>query len=1156
MSIAPQSRIREHLRQLLEVQCSRSLTDGALLDRFAETADQVAFGQLIGRHGPMVLNTCRGVLGNSADADDAFQAAFLMLARKASSIRKRDSVASWLFAVARRLALHARTGIQRRAVRECQVGNMERTLAPAKSDSTELQAILDEELSRLPERYRAPLVLCYLEGLSRTEAARQLGCKPGAVKIRLERGRNRLRARLLRRGLAPTTGLIVALLSQTASAHVSVAMIRSTTQAATAYVAGAGLFTGLVSERALTLVEGMRKAMLLSKLKIVTIALFTMGLLGGGVAALLQPFAAAQPAKAAPAVAAAAADEKTSDGGVAADALPTGARTRLGTTCFLHESDVVVTAYALDAKYLVTGTQQGAVRLWETASGKEVRLFVKPTAPAGIGGNRMPTSPPVVALSPDGKTLATVAAPGNMLTLWEIESGKQIGQWKSASAITILLFAPDGKSLFSKDGDGFVRHRDLEGKELHKYGERPKSPWGGGGNRSGLGVSPDGKSVATTTLDAQGIFELKRFDVATGKGLDAKSKAERGGLPIFAPDGKTFAWTNMFKGTLSVRELESDKELRQLDCTSLRFSADGKLAALRGKDNGLTVYDLANGKDLHKLIAGVNDGPAQGGGFGGFAPEMVAAFSTDGKKLAYGAGNRVRQWDVSTGKEIVIADGHFGAVSGVALSADGKTALSRGVDGTLRRWDVSTGKQQLLATLPAKAFHAAFSADGQTLALSGEGNVWICDTRTGKVVKEWQAHDKPLVGLAITAAGKLVATRSYDRSIRIWEAQSGKKLQQISDPAEAPNMAGPGAAIGAASPDSDLMRLAFSPRGDVLAALPPTRPMFAFNGMWGQLPVAKDYAIYLWDVETGKSAGRFDEAKTPIHASAFAPDGRTIATAHADGTISLWEVLSGKPYGQFKTGGQPITTLAFIPNGNVLVGGDADGAARFWDADSGKELAARKGHISGILGLAIASDGKSLATSSSDSTGLVWNMPELSVGKNPVAELDAKQVGAHWVELADADPAKTRTALRALSAAPKQAVALLQEQLKPVAAPDDKQVSRWIADLESDDFAIRKKAEDSLAERSELVQTALRKALAKPEFSLEARRRMERIIEQNVAGRLPGGRVRELRAVAVLEEMGTTEARDLLDKLAKGAEDARLTREARAARERINMRSR
>ena len=362
----------------------------------------------------------------------------------------------------------------------------------------------------------------------------------------------------------------------------------------------------------------------------------------------------------------------------------------------------------------------------------------------------------------------------------------------------------------------------------------------------------------------------------------------------------------------------------------------------------------------------------------------------------------------------------------------------------------------------------------------------------------------------------------------------------------------PGAAIGGAPRDTDLMRLAFSPRGDVLAALPPTQPAYTLNGMWGQQPIAKDYAIYLWDVDTGKPAGRFDEAKSAILAHAYSPDGRTIATAHADYTITLWEVACGKPCGQFKTGtAQPLTTLVFAPNGKVLVGGGPDGTVRFWEASTGKELAQRKGHLSAILGLAIAADGKTLVTGSADSTGLVWDVPALALTKTAVAELDARQVEAQWAELAGADPAKAHQAIRVLSAAPKQAVTLLQDQLKPVAVPDEKQVATWIADLESDDFAVRKKAEDSLAGLGELVQTALRKALAKPNFSLEARRRMERIVEQNLL-RLSGTRLREVRSVAVLEEIGTPEARELLDKLAKGAADARLTRETNAARERLS----
>ena len=189
-------------------------------------------------------------------------------------------------------------------------------------------------------------------------------------------------------------------------------------------------------------------------------------------------------------------------------ALPGGARARLGTTRFNHESDVVCTAYAVGGKYLITGTQAGAVRVWDAATGKEIRQLAKALAPAGIGGNgRVPPAfPTTLAVSPDGKTLATAPSPGNVVTLWEVESGKQVGEWKSASPVALLVFAPDGKSLFSKCADTYVRHSDLEGKELRKYGEQPKNPWMGGGNRSGLAVSPDGKTVTTTILDPQGLF--------------------------------------------------------------------------------------------------------------------------------------------------------------------------------------------------------------------------------------------------------------------------------------------------------------------------------------------------------------------------------------------------------------------------------------------------------------------------------------------------------------------------------------------------------------------------------------------------------------------------------------------------------------------------
>ena len=196
-------------------------TDRDFLRRFADDKDQAAFAALVKRHGPMVLGVCRRVLGNSADADDACQATFLVLARKANLARWRPSVASWLYATARQVALNARTARLRRVRHEGRAARKAPPSPLAQITGEELLSILDEELARLPERYRSPVVLCCLEGLTRDEAARQLGVPPATLKGQLERGRRRLHTALERRGVGLGAGLLVLLATCPAGASTS-----------------------------------------------------------------------------------------------------------------------------------------------------------------------------------------------------------------------------------------------------------------------------------------------------------------------------------------------------------------------------------------------------------------------------------------------------------------------------------------------------------------------------------------------------------------------------------------------------------------------------------------------------------------------------------------------------------------------------------------------------------------------------------------------------------------------------------------------------------------------------------------------------------------------------------------------------------------------
>ncbi|HXG08630.1 MAG TPA: sigma-70 family RNA polymerase sigma factor [Gemmataceae bacterium] len=284
---------RRSLRPLLRYICHLAgqdlsgLDDHRLLDIFRSRRDEVAFAALVQRHGPVVLGVCRRVLHNEHDAEDAFQSTFLVLARKAGSIRRRESLDSWLYKVAYRLALRlrSRTAHQRAA----EIREVPAPLTEADGDLSwrELRVVLDEELQKLPEKYRAPLVLCYLAGKTRDEAAEELGWTVGAVKGRLERGRRLLGVRLRQRGLTLSAALLATLLAQGEGATAMTAgLARVTARAAVAFASGSGV--GTVPPQVLWLAEAGLQAMGTGSLKLAAALSLLLGCVGLG-AAFLRP---------------------------------------------------------------------------------------------------------------------------------------------------------------------------------------------------------------------------------------------------------------------------------------------------------------------------------------------------------------------------------------------------------------------------------------------------------------------------------------------------------------------------------------------------------------------------------------------------------------------------------------------------------------------------------------------------------------------------------------------------------------------------------------------------------------------------------------------------------------------------------------------------
>jgi RNA polymerase sigma-70 factor (ECF subfamily) len=268
--------------------------DAFLLQRFVNDADEAAFETLLHRHGPMVFGVCRRVLGNGPAAEDAFQATFLVLVRKARSLNDPERLCSWLYGVAQRTASKARAWSQRR--REITDSDLDppQSSGDSATELAELRALLDQELSRLPEKYRTPMVLCYFEGKTHEQAARLLDCQRLAVAKRLSRARDILRGRLTRRGLTLASGAFAALLAQSATAgQAPNPLLQSTLKAAVCSAAGRATASGIVCAQVAALSKGVVQAMLIAKLKIALAVALTVAVVGISAGALAVSYASA-----------------------------------------------------------------------------------------------------------------------------------------------------------------------------------------------------------------------------------------------------------------------------------------------------------------------------------------------------------------------------------------------------------------------------------------------------------------------------------------------------------------------------------------------------------------------------------------------------------------------------------------------------------------------------------------------------------------------------------------------------------------------------------------------------------------------------------------------------------------------------------------------
>jgi WD40 repeat protein len=805
------------------------------------------------------------------------------------------------------------------------------------------------------------------------------------------------------------------------------------------------------------------------------------------------------------------------------DPLPEGALGRLGTVRFRNDGTITSVAFAPSGKVLASTGAGHGVSIWDAATGRPLHrlpvpfvsnalaitpdgktlvtdsLFVIDLA-TGKVSRRLAQGPPVsigwVAISPDGQKLASAIVREKTIVLWDLALGTKLRTITGTNDTIFahVAFTLDGRLLAAVDSDNTVRFWEVESGDQVQQFTLGKKGW------HPFAVSPNGKLMAAG--HDNGVVRLWNYETRK-----------------------------------VVREITLEQP-DQISIWQLAFSPNGKSLAITAVDSSArarhSIWSLESGNLLCQWRSPMG---------------TPLAFSPDGKVLAGIVRQSICLWDAATGQEIGSVAGHLLAVQELRFSHDGKILWSSDLRVQLE-WDIQTGRQtrQLsnIHELPDSEGWArsatVWSPDRRLAAIVGrfldlkldvskeDPSVHIWDSAAGKELYKLEGHNEIPRKLGFSPDGKVLATSGKD-GIRLWDTSNGRELQHLTQDLVAN-------ASFAFSPNSNLLALA-----------------------------AVDKNIMLRDIATGKEQRRWQSQHEGIGQLAFSLDGTLVGSVgsvipqNPRNELRVWLVATGKLVSHFSAEG--TGTLAtfekpvFSPNGRLVAVAERDRRARLngdledscvihvVEVLTGQSIRHIESKQGWIESLAFSPNGRTLASGGRDSTILLWDLTgQPQLGNRKPAPLSVDQLDDLWSDLAG-EASKADKAIWALVFSPQQSLPFLKKRLQPVAPADALVIAKYVGLLDDTNFAVRQKAAKALDDLGEAAEPALRKTLD-GKITLEVRQRIEQILEKRNRDAL-----RNLRTIEALEQIGTADAREVLQGLTKGAANPRIAQGAEAALRRL-----